>query len=146
MLKLKVSDVKEDWIDCTPEAKSFASQNLKEGDDVEVVYVGSASVPTIQQIGKVGTIKTGSPAPAVSTPAPVEGAKQEETTTARPTTVHVGKYRDPMNPDESRAVRRLSVMTSTCNAVNAVTSQVDPNGLADYIIVLFNKLLAEVEK
>ena len=77
--------------------------------------------------------------------APAAGGVKEEAT-GKVSSVHVGKYRDPMNPDEARIVRRQSVMASACNAVSAVTSQIDPNGLGDYIVVLFNKLLAEVEK
>ena len=146
MLKLKDEHNKENWIDCTAEVKSFAAQNLKPEEEVEVIYADGVKVPTIKKIGKKGSIQPGTPAPAVSTPAPAAGSVKQEETTGKVSSVHVGKYRDPMNPDEARIVRRQSVMASACNAVSAVTSQIDPNGLGDYIVVLFNKLLAEGEK
>lgn len=135
---------KDIWGKCPPEVKSFALQNLKPGDEVDMVSHTEADGLHITQIAKVGTLKPGTPAPAQQAQPPKqEPVSGPATVTQRSNT---GKYRDPVTPEEATAMRRASVMASTCNAMVCVQTQVDPNGLADYIISVYRKLLAEVEK
>lgn len=139
MIKIKEADGKDTFYSCTPEAKAFAQQNLVEGDEVDVILDNKK----ITKIGKKGTIGT-----AVSQPQTSQPDVKADGCSAQPVKDYPRSqsYRQPLTPEEGRTIRRQSIMSSTCNAVNACQTQIDPNALGDYIINLYRRLLEEVEK
>lgn len=151
MLKLKIEG-KETWAFCPEAVKKFAADTFKENDEVDITSESKSDGLHVSRIAKKGQGGTPAPAastgtqsapPAASTPA-ASGTSAKGTSTGSlnmPT-----KYRDPLSPDEARIVRRQSMMAAACQAVSSVTGQIDPNALPDYVINLFNRLLAEVEK
>lgn len=139
MVKLDVNG-KETWMPCSQEVKDFSNANFKKGDDVEVTYEADGkTVSRISKPGQGGT--TAAPAPAQTAAKPADASPA-----AAKTDYNKGTYRPAMSPEETEKVMRQSVMNSTCNAVHAVQSQLTPDELPDYLVKLYNRLLAEVKK
>lgn len=131
-------DGKETWMNCTSQVKSFANQNIKAGEAVEVAKDDKNIVNRISKAGSTASQAAPAAQPATSSSAAPSQQTQRSST---------GKYRDPLTPEESRSIRHQSVMSSACVAVSGGNlTAVDPNTWGDFIISLYRQLLAEVEK
>jgi hypothetical protein len=159
MLELKLEDGKQKYANCSSEIKAFALANFKPGDDVDIQYVPEGNLIKVTAIAKPGALPVvATTAPALAAVAPATQPSQASACPVTGTAIQTPQavvakqeppktsYRQDLAPEVSRSIRRQSVMNSACTAVVAVQSQVDPNGLGDYIVALFNKLIAEVEK
>lgn len=154
MLQFDFSDGKTaTWLDCTPEAKSFAVQNLKLGEEVAIVEETRNNKRFVAKISKPGTA---APAPAASTPAPAGTTQAAPATQSTPAPAEnknydrspTGKYRDPVTPDEAQSMRRNAIMGHACQLClcNQTQLPAQPDGLADYAISVYRKLLKAVEE
>lgn len=152
LLSLDFGDGKQTWVDCSPEVKSYALQNIKAGDVVDVVEENRENKKFITKISKAivtavtsptqapapGTT-TGQPAPGVTSPV-IQAPFQERSST--------GKYRDPLTPEEAKTIRHQSVLSSAVQLCLCNQTQLpqQAEGLADYAIVVYRRLLAVVEE
>lgn len=134
------------WAKCPPAVKSFALQNLKIGDEVDVITETQNDGLHVTKIGKVGTLGVSQPAPTQEAPsgggASGQPPKQQEAVSEK------NSYRS-VNPDTQRLIVHQSVMSSACTALQALVCQLpadDPNKIAEYICTVYNRLLAEVDK
>lgn len=152
MLELEIAG-KRTWVSCPSNVKSYAVQNLKLGDEVNISSEQKSTGLFVNSISKKGLSNpqqttnaptqsaesvVGGSGPSTNTPPPVTQPAQERSST--------GKYRDPLTPEESRSIRHQSTMTSACHAVLTVQTQIDPKDLADYVISVYRKLLAAIEE
>ena len=137
------------WAKCPSAVKSFALQNLKIGDEVDVITETQNDGLHVTKIGKVGSLgitqppQQGAPSGAGSSGQPP--ATSSLTTVGQATT---NNYRQ-VSSDTQRLIVHQSVMSSACSAVQALICQLedtDPNKIAEYIVTVYNRLLAEVEK
>ena len=129
---------KDTWYECSAEVKSYAQQNFKSGEQCEVTKEnrdGKEFVTKIFRPGQGGAAVASSPA---STPAAQAQQAQKQ---AEPKSTGYAK-----SPEDSKQIRRLSVLSSAANALTGIQSQLDPNTLPEYLVALYNRLLAEVEK
>lgn len=146
MLKLKIEG-REQWAFCPEAVKNFA-KSFAEGEEVDIVSEKKGEELHVSRISKKGSTTT-SPAASEATAPATQPSTAASTATKPATSSYSGSnsgFRQALNPDETRKIMRQSVMSSTCNAVNAVQSQIDPNSLGDYIITLFKRLMEVVEK
>jgi hypothetical protein len=155
MLQFDFSDGKTPtWLDCSAEVKSYASQNLKLGEAVDIVEETRNNKRFVSKISKPGAApaQTAAPAPAgtqaqpaAGTQTPVTQAPAENKNYDRSPT---GKYRDPVTPDEAQSMRRNAIMGHACQLClcNQTQLPTQPEGLADYATTVYRKLLKAVEE
>ena len=55
-------------------------------------------------------------------------------------------YMNPKTPEESAQIIRLSVYASACQAVQALTGQVNPDTICDIIDKIYQRGLANAQK
>ena len=136
----------EKWYDCEKAAKGFAKSNFKEatcnkenkvleeGSEIELTIETRDNKPFVTQVRRPGqgayTPPAASSAPAgTGAPAPYKPSYGQKT------------------PEESEKITRLSVMSSATQAVSVLTGQIqDPNQLADIVVALYTRMLAEIKK
>ena len=135
------------WAKCPSAVKSFALQNLKIGDEVDVITETQNDGLHVTKIGKVGTLGTQPPQQGAPSSAGSSGHPPATTSLKQPEQTNT--YTNSDNPDTQRLIVHQSVMSSACSAVQALICQLedtDPNKIAEYIVTVYNRLLAEVEK
>ena len=135
------------WAKCPSAVKSFALQNLKIGDEVDVITEIQNDGLHVTKIGKVGTL--GTQPPQQGAPSGAGSSGQPPATASLTRTEQTNTYENSDNPDTQRLIVHQSVMSSACSAVQALICQLedtDPNKIAEYIVTVYNRLLAEVEK
>lgn len=131
-------DGKETWMNCTSQVKSFANQNIKSGDAVEIT---KDEKNIVNRISKAGS------SASQAAPAAQPSTSSSATSTQQTQRLATGRYRDSLAPEEARQIRHLSVMSSACQAVSGGNlAAVDPNTWGEFITSLYRQLLAEVEK
>ena len=137
------------WAKCPSAVKSFALQNLKIGDEVDVITETQNDGLHVTKIGKVGTLGTQPPQQGAPSGAGSSGQPPATASLKQPEQVpQVGNYKN-ISSDTQRLSVHQSVMSSACSAVQALICQLedtDPNKIAEYIVTVYNRLLAEVEK
>ena len=135
------------WAKCPSAVKSFALQNLKIGDEVDVITETQNDGLHVTKIGKVGTL--GTQPPQQGAPSGAGSSGQPPATASLKQPEQTNTYKNSDNPDTQRLIVHQSVMSSACSAVQALICQLedtDPNKIAEYIVTVYNRLLAEVEK
>lgn len=153
MLQLDFGDGKNPtWAHCPSAVKSFASQNIKLGDAVDIVSEQKSDGLHVTSISKAGNgaIQPPQQPPVQGSPSG-GGSSGTYTSSSSETTVQqpkeTGHYKS-VSPDTQKLIVHQSVMASACQLVSASTGQapIQPEGLADYAIVIYRKLLAVVEE
>lgn len=127
MMKYKVNG-EEKWGACSPAVKKYAGGAFKEGEACDMTIEGEKEgMANITRVEKVG----GSSAPA-------SGGNSSPASSSK-------KY-GSKTPEESERITRLSIMSSTTTAVQALTGQVDLNTIEEVTVSLYNALLKEIKK
>ena len=128
---------KEVWYDADPKVKNFVKSSFHEGDDIELNFEqrnGKACIVRVSRPGQAAPVAQQASAPVAETPAPTTQQSQ-------------GSWRGQKSPEESEKITRLSVLSSATQAAAVLTGQInDPAVLADVVVSLYNKFLAEIKK
>ena len=154
MIQLDLGDGKTPtWAHCPSAVKSFASQNLKLGDSVDIVSEQQNDGLHVTKISPAGTVTPVSNTQTI--PPQTQGIITPGTTGAVVGTTPIvqpketGNYR-PVSPDTQRLIVHQSTMASACSLAQAVVCQLPsaqkPEDVAEYVLTIYRKLLVEVEK
>lgn len=154
MMKVIIPGRKQEgeWVDCPQNVKNFAGKAFQEGQAVILTadFVNNKyNVSRIEQAG--GAPQGYQQPPAQSTPPTQQTYTPPQQQTYIPP-VSTGviappkNYMNPKTPEESAQIMRLSVYASACEAVKALTGQVDVNSINDVIDAIYQRGLANVQK
>jgi hypothetical protein len=147
MIQLDLGDGKTPtWAHCPSAIKVYATQNLKLGDVVDIVSEQQNDGLHVTKISAVGMVQP--PPKAINTPATTGAAVGPTTQTPVQQPKDTGNYR-LVSPDTQRLIVHQSTMASACTAVQSIICQIEdtkPDVVAEYILTVYRKLLAEVEK
>lgn len=86
---------------------------------------------------------TNTPSSNIAQPKTENAAPAQKTTSSYSGNV---KYRDPVTPEESERMCRLSVLSSVATMMTALTGQVDPNNVGDIATSLYDKFMEKVKE
>ena len=142
MIKYEVNG-EEKWANCTSQVKGFA-KNFSKGETVTLQGSEQNGMFNVTRIEKGSG--SGAPAQTQSYSAPAQSAPAQSTYKTPAQTGNSYDYQKPKSPEETKLIVNQSVMASACNAVKAVTGQIDPNMLGDYVVTLYHRLRDEVNK
>lgn len=119
-----------EWFSKTPAVESFLS-GIQKGDSVDIKSEKKNGRNILSYI-----TKTASGSVVV---APDKG-------TSTGTGYKPSGYSSHKSPEESEKIKRLSILSSVCTAVTALTGQLDQNSLVECINTLYDKLYAKVSQ
>ncbi len=151
VIALDLGDNKTTWVGVTPELKKFVIDNFHPGEEVEIESNKSSSGSlVVTKIVKPGSIK-----PVVKAEVPgavgpgVSEAVQKNATTEIPKQEAQKGFYPKMSEDTQKLIVKQSVMSSTCDICQGVVCQlptITPEEVASFVLKVYTKLLAEVEK
>ena len=157
MVKVIIPGRKQEgeWVDCPENVKKFAGSSFHEGDAIIMTADFANNKYNVSRIEKAG----GTPPPAQATQAPQQSINLNNKfpvqqtyvspapVVAQPSVIAPPKqYMNPKTPQESAQIMRLSVYASACQAVKALTGQINPNTISDVIDVIYKRGLTNVKK
>lgn len=149
-----------EWANCPQNVKNFADKSFQEGEQVILTADFSDNKYTVSRIERVGGAPQGgytppattAPAPATTTPPASNYTPPVTQPVTTPVSTPAGyiappkQYMNPKTPEESAQIMRLSVYASACEAVKALTGQVDVNSICDVIDVIYQRGLGRVQQ
>jgi hypothetical protein len=157
MIKVVIQGRKAEgeWADCPWDVKNFADKNFQEGEQVILTADFANNKYNVSRIERVGGSPQGEGYQAPATTAPATSAPAIDTppvSQPAPVTNPIGnisppkQYMNPKTPEESAQIMRLSVYASACEAVTALTGQVDVNSICDVIDMVYQRGLTRVQQ
>ena len=134
-IKVKDDEGKEIWMGCSDNVYSWCKKNYKEGDTINVDFVAENGRYTANRVTRSGQ---SSPSNQGTYKKP---ESKTDTKSATPTgsTGYPREYMKSKNPEESKQIRALSILSSVCNAVSAIAGHVDQNTLGDVVEALYDR-------
>ncbi len=133
-IKVTDDDGKDIWMGCSDNVYSWCKKNYKEGDVVNIDFVAENGRYTANRVTR----------PGQSAPSNGVYKKPESKTYTKPATPtgstgYPREYMKSKNPEESKQIRALSILSSVCSAIPAIAGQVDPNSLGEMIESLYDR-------
>lgn len=143
MIKVIIPGRKQEgeWADCPQNVKNFAGKAFQEGQAVILTAELANNKYNVSRIEPVGGAAPQAPAQQNYTPPAQQPPKQ----TYVPPVPNVG-YMKEKTPQESAQIMRLSVYSSACQAVKALTGQVNVDTICDVIDKIYKRGLTNAQK
>lgn len=145
MLKVIVNG-QDQWADCTPQVKGFASKAFQEGQDVILTASFANNRYNVSRIENMSGGKPPVAAPSNTAPQTQAPKPATQPTTSSYSHYGSGEYQKARTPEESERMTRLSVLSSVCEALAAVPGQIDVNALWDVVETGYNRFLMKVKE
>lgn len=133
-------DGKDIWMECSENVFNWCKKTFTEGEEIDVTYTEKNGQYTTTRVCKKGS----------NNAPPAESYKKttvENKTAPSKNNVsqQVGNMSYPRefmkskNPEESKQIRALSILSSVTQAVQALAGHVDPNNIGDIIETLYDR-------
>lgn len=135
---IKVTDDKgqEIWMGCSDNVYSWCKKNYREGDSIDVDYVTKNGRYTANRVTKKGQSKPTSTSSQYQKP---ENKKDEKPDVSVSNVRYPSEYMKSKNPEESKQIRALSILSSVCSAMSSLAGHVDLNTIGDTIEALYDR-------
>lgn len=150
-------DGKSQWVHCPQNVKNFAGKAFQSGQPISMDATFANNHYTATRVTSVDGGQPEQTPPQVqqavnpppqqySQPAQVQNTHVPQAQVSNSGLRAPSKYRDPVTPEESDRMCRLSVLSSVSQAVSTLQGQVDVNTIGDVMLSLYDKCLAKIKE